>query len=106
MTSDLFDLSGRVALITGSSRGIGRAIAHQMAARGAYVVVSSRHQEACDAVVAEISQAGGEALAIAATSAEKTSCRHWWIRHIGSVARSISWSAMRRPTRSMGPPPR
>lgn len=62
---DLFDLSGRVALVTGSSRGIGRAIAHQMAARGAKVVVSSRKQEACDAVVAEIREAGGEATAIA-----------------------------------------
>lgn len=63
--NDLFDLSGRVALITGSSRGIGRAIAHQMAARGAKVVVSSRKQDACDAVVAEIREAGGEAIAIA-----------------------------------------
>lgn len=62
---DLFDLTGRVALVTGSSRGIGRAIAHQMAARGAKVVVSSRKQDACDAVVAEIEQAGGQAIAIA-----------------------------------------
>jgi len=63
--NDLFDLTGRVALVTGSSRGIGRAIAHQMAARGARVVVSSRKQDACDAVVAEITDAGGQAVAIA-----------------------------------------
>ncbi|MDA3919495.1 MAG: SDR family NAD(P)-dependent oxidoreductase [Salinisphaera sp.] len=62
MTDTLFDLTDRVALITGSSRGIGRAIARQMAARGAYVVVSSRNQQACEAVVSEITEAGGESI--------------------------------------------
>jgi NAD(P)-dependent dehydrogenase (short-subunit alcohol dehydrogenase family) len=60
----LFDLTGRTALITGSSRGIGRAIAERMAQAGARVVVSSRKREACDEVVAAIVKAGGEALAI------------------------------------------
>ena len=63
-SSDLFSLKGRTALITGSSRGIGRAIAERMAQAGARVVVSSRKQEACDEVVAAIRGAGGEAVAI------------------------------------------
>ena len=64
-----FDLSGKVAVITGSSRGIGRAIALRMAEAGARVVVSSRKQAACDVVVAEIEQAHGpgRALAVAAS---------------------------------------
>ena len=57
----LFDLSGRVAVITGSSRGIGRAIALECAKMGAKVVVSSRKIAACEAVVSEIEAAGGKA---------------------------------------------
>ena len=59
----LFDLTEKVALITGSTKGIGKAIARQMAAAGASVVVSSRNQDACDEVAAEIQQAGGKAYA-------------------------------------------
>jgi NAD(P)-dependent dehydrogenase (short-subunit alcohol dehydrogenase family) len=61
----LFDLSGKVALITGSSRGIGRAIALRMAEQGAKVVISSRKLDACQAVVAEIEAAHGPGRAIA-----------------------------------------
>lgn len=61
----LFDLSGKVAVITGSSRGIGRAIAIRMAEQGARVVVSSRKEAACLEVVAEINAARGEGRAIA-----------------------------------------
>ena len=61
----LFDLTGRVAVITGSSRGIGRAIALACAKMGASIVVSSRKIEACEAVVAEIEAAGGKATAFA-----------------------------------------
>ena len=60
----LFDLTGHVAVITGSSKGIGRAIAERMAQHGARVVVSSRKADACEAVAAGIRAAGGEALVI------------------------------------------
>ncbi len=60
----LFDLTGKVAAITGSSRGIGRAIAIQMAKVGAKVVVSSRKSESCQEVAEAINGAGGEAIVI------------------------------------------
>ena len=55
---DLFRLDGKTALITGGSRGIGRAIALRMTEAGANVVVASRRKEACDEVVAEIEARG------------------------------------------------
>lgn len=61
----LFDLTGKVALVTGSSRGIGRAIALRMAEHGARVVVSSRKRDACEAVVREIEAAHGPGRAVA-----------------------------------------
>ena len=60
----LFDLSGQVALITGSTKGIGLATAHAMAEAGAKVVISSRKAEVCETVANDIAAKGGEAVAI------------------------------------------
>ncbi|MGH1360542.1 MAG: SDR family NAD(P)-dependent oxidoreductase [Burkholderiaceae bacterium] len=62
----LFDMTGKTAVVTGSSRGIGLAIAHLLAEAGANVVVSSRKADACEAAVAEITAAGGKAVAVPA----------------------------------------
>ena len=61
----LFDMTGQVAIITGSSRGIGRAIAGEMAAQGAKVVISSRKAEACETAAAELNTLHGAGTAIA-----------------------------------------
>ena len=65
MTRDTFDLTGRIALVTGASRGIGRAVALSLARHGAVLVVTSRRLEACEAVAQEIREAGGSASALA-----------------------------------------
>ena len=59
-----FDLSGKIAAVTGASRGIGQAIAQLLAAQGAHVIVSSRKPDACRKVVEAIQVAGGSAEAI------------------------------------------
>jgi NAD(P)-dependent dehydrogenase (short-subunit alcohol dehydrogenase family) len=66
VSDPLFDLSGKTAVVTGASRGIGEATARLLAAHGAHVIVSSRRQEACESVAASIRESGGQASALAA----------------------------------------
>lgn len=82
MTHPLFDLSGKVALVTGASRGIGAAIAHLLAEHGAHVIVSSRKLDGCQAVVDEIAAKG--------LSAEALPC------HIGEMDAILSTIALIR----------
>lgn len=70
--TDLFDLTGRVALLTGASRGMGKAMAAALAAHGATVIVSSRKLDQCEAAAAEINAAGrGKAIPIAGNIGRK-----------------------------------
>ena len=64
MNNPLFDMTGKVALVTGSTKGIGRSIAEEMARLGAKVVISSRKAEACEQVANELKAQGYEAIAI------------------------------------------
>ncbi len=87
---DLFDLTGKVAIIIGSTRGIGRAIAAAFAAAGANVVISGRKQAVCEDVAAEINAQYGEgrAVAIAASLSDKAALERLVTetrRHFGKI---------------------
>lgn len=81
MTDSMFDLTGRIALVSGASRGIGEAIARLLAAHGAHVIVSSRKAEDCETVAAAIRDAGG--------SAESFSCHVGRMEDISAIFEHI-----------------
>ena len=72
---EAFDLNGKVALVTGASKGIGEAIARFYAAYGAKVVINSRKQEELDVVARSIKEAGGECTGIAANAGDMKVCQ-------------------------------
>jgi NAD(P)-dependent dehydrogenase (short-subunit alcohol dehydrogenase family) len=76
MKKDILDLNGKVAIVTGASKGIGEAIAQYFAAHGAKVVVNSRKQDAVDSVVKHINTEGGQALGVAGQVGNMEDCQH------------------------------
>ncbi|MEO8010047.1 MAG: SDR family oxidoreductase [Dokdonella sp.] len=80
--TDPFDLSGKIALVTGASRGIGEAGARMLAAHGAHVIVSSRKADGCDAVTQSIIAGGG--------SAETLVCHIGEVEQIDAAFRTIT----------------
>ena len=76
MKKNIFDLTGKVALVTGASKGIGESIAHYLAQHGAQVVVNSRKQEAVDAVANAIITEGGQAIGIAGQVGNADDCKN------------------------------
>ena len=91
------ELKGQVAVITGSSRGIGRATAHRFAVEGATVEVTSRSKEDLELVVADILNRGGEALAITAHIVAR--CAYCLTRFSRPMAAWIFWSTTLAPIR-------
>jgi NAD(P)-dependent dehydrogenase (short-subunit alcohol dehydrogenase family) len=78
------DLAGKVAVVTGSSSGIGRELAVALAGQGMRVVVNARAQERLEGVAAEIEQKGGEALAVAAHLADPEAVDHLIARTVAT----------------------
>lgn len=72
----MFDISGKVAIVTGSTKGIGLAIAWQFARSGAKVVISSRKKDVCEAVAKEMTDAGHEVIAIPCHIGEREQLEH------------------------------
>ena len=86
--ADYFDLSGRVAIVTGASRGIGKSIAGAFADAGAKVALASRRQDALDEAAEEIRIRGGDAVGIAAHNGDKDALMalvEQTVSHFGTV---------------------
>lgn len=75
MSSDLFSITGKTALVTGGSRGIGLMIARGYIEAGARVYISSRKADVCDSVAAELSAGGGECIALPADLSRESECQ-------------------------------
>jgi NAD(P)-dependent dehydrogenase (short-subunit alcohol dehydrogenase family) len=83
MPSKLFDLSGRVAAVTGAARGLGRTLAHGLAAHGAQVIVGDRDEDGVRATAAAINADGGQASATSLDVTDREDCEAF-VRHAAS----------------------
>jgi NAD(P)-dependent dehydrogenase (short-subunit alcohol dehydrogenase family) len=87
LISELFDMSGRVAIVTGGSRGLGLSIARGFAAAGAHVVITSRKLEACEAAASRVEAEGGSALPLACHMGEPDQIRDLVARTLAHYGR-------------------
>lgn len=88
MNPNLFDLTGKNAVVTGSSKGLGKAMAIGLASFGATVVISSRHLDEAQATADEINAGGGKAIATTVDTGDRESCKaliDFAVENLGSV---------------------